>query len=136
MDATTLVALASPASAAIGALAKVAWDRWHASRTLSVQAKAVEADDESQIRKDLIAERKMLLDQLIEERKFYLREMTNLRGEVSNLRSSIATLQQENRDKDDKIREQQGKIDEQARLITALRTELDELKSHESHNPA
>lgn len=120
-----------PLAGVIGGLLKAAWDHYKRRGEQSLAARAIEVDDESQLRKDLLAERKMLLEQLIAERSFYQTEMAELKAEMGRLRKSVIYLESQNREKDTKILEQQGKINEQELLIQTLRRELDELKSHE-----
>lgn len=120
-----------PLAGLLGGLMKAGWDHIKKKGERSVAARAIEVDDEVQLRRDLIAERKMLLEQLINERTGYQAEVGELKKELSALGQSVRTLQMENLEKDRKLLDQQGKINEQEILIKSLRTELDELKSHE-----
>lgn len=99
-----------PVCALLGVIGKGVWDYFR-------RARAVMVDDSTQLRKDLLEERKTLLNQLLAERQFYS-------SKVEALEKRVDYLEVENREKDRKNLEQE-------RIINALRIELDALKANE-----
>lgn len=99
-----------PVCGLLGVAGKGVWDYLRGKKALAV-------DDGTQLRKDLLEERKTLLNQLLAERQFYS-------GKVEALEKRIDNLEEENRQKARENLEQQ-------KTINDLRSEIELLKSHE-----
>lgn len=97
------------------------------------------SDGESQLRKDLLEERKTLLTQILAERQFYSSEILSLKTEIDGLRKRIDSLEGDVTAKDQLILAQQGEIQElrqrthaQEQLIEVLQNENVNLKAKDS----
>lgn len=112
-----ITAVVVPVSAILGGLLKGLWDYAKNRGQNAIRAREVELNDGDQLRKDLLAERKVLLEQVLSERRFYS-------AKVEALEKRVDSLEQEGRDKDQKILELE-------RSNNALRIELDQLKAHD-----
>lgn len=104
-----LILLLGPAATVLGAVLKTLYDHYKHKRQLYV-------DDGTQLRKDLLEERKTLLNQILSDRQFYT-------DKVNNLERRVAHLEDENRSKDEKILAQQAQINDQESLIHTLQSE-------------
>lgn len=111
-----------PLSGVIGVIGKTVYDHFTKKKQLQV-------DDGTQLRKDLLEERKTLLNQLLSERNFYSDKMEKLEARVDELEKTNGV-------KDTLILEQRGKLNEQElqihsqmQLIAVLQAEIDSLRA-------
>jgi gas vesicle protein len=131
----TLIGLGTALGGLIGVLATAAYNR----RKLRLDRQKMDLDDSTQLRKDLIEERKAILSQLLEERNYFTDRLNRLedssKEKVQELENRIRTLEDENNAKDVQILSQKKQIDEQAlklhvqtELIKALQEQVTALK--------
>jgi hypothetical protein len=119
----TLIGVGTALGGLVGVLATAAYNR----RKLRLDHQKIDLDDNAQLRRDLIEERKAILQQLLEERTFLTDRLNRLedasKAKVQELEGRIRTLEEENHAKDVQILGQKKQIDEQE-LKLHVQTEL------------